>query len=326
MRGKRETSTHLLLASIVTIFGVLLIVVILAMVWEMWMIPVILVGNTLVWCLHIGKSSTDTFYENLCSGLLMVGFFFVGVHKGILYDIPAVACILVLIFSMFDKKRLLYLLNALYVLDLLYQGFFLRTITKDMDAQEFIRLGLGAAVVAGATAIARYRINRRQQSRKWYDKTLEELETAGRQNAEFLSNVSHEFRTPINMVLGISEVTLEKDISPEIREDIHSIQMAGKRLSNQINNILDYTEIVEGTLIPAKESYMITSILNDIITMTAMQNNRQHLEMVFDIDPRMPSVLIGDAEKISHVLKILLENSIKFTEEGGIDVRIDFRT
>ena len=71
---------------------------------------------------------------------------------------------------------------------------------------------------------------------------------------------------------------------------------------------------------------MITSILNDIITMTAMQNNRQHLEMVFDIDPRMPSVLIGDAEKISHVLKILLENSIKFTEEGGIDVRIDFRT
>ncbi len=326
MRTKIQTSIHLLLASIVTIFGIFLILIIFAMSWEPWMVPIIVIGNSVIWCLHITRSGTDAFYENLCVSLLMIGFFFFGVHKDILYDIPAVACILVLIFSMFDKKRLLYLLNALYVLDLLYQGFFLRTITKDMDAQEFIRLGLGAAVVAGATAIARYRINRRQQSRKWYDKTLEELETAGRQNAEFLSNVSHEFRTPINMVLGISEVTLEKDISPEIREDIHSIQMAGKRLSNQINNILDYTEIVEGTLIPAKESYMITSILNDIITMTAMQNNRQHLEMVFDIDPRMPSVLIGDAEKISHVLKILLENSIKFTEEGGIDVRIDFRT
>lgn len=326
MRTKIQTSIHLLLASIVTIFGIFLILIIFAMSWEPWMVPIIVIGNSVIWCLHITRSGTDAFYENLCVSLLMIGFFFFGVHKGILYDIPAVACILVLIFSMFDKKRLLYLLNALYVLDLLYQGFFLRTITKDMDAQEFIRLGLGAAVAAGATAIARYRINRRQQSRKWYDKTLEELETAGRQNAEFLSNVSHEFRTPINMVLGISEVTLEKDISPEIREDIHSIQMAGKRLSNQINNILDYTEIVKGTLIPAKESYMITSILNDIITMTAMQNNRQHLEMVFDIDPRMPSVLIGDAEKISHVLKILLENSIKFTEEGGIDVRIDFRT
>ena len=50
-----------------------------------------------------------------------------------------------------------------------------------------------------------------------------------------------------------------------------SIQLAGKRLSNQINNMLDYTEIVEGTLIPAKEPYMITSVLNDIITMTAVQ-------------------------------------------------------
>ena len=62
------------------------------------------------------------------------------------------------------------------------------------------------------------------------------------------------------MVLGISEVILEKNISPEVREDMHSIQLAGKRLSNQINNMLDYTEIVEGTLTPAREAYMITSV------------------------------------------------------------------
>jgi len=110
------------------------------------------------------------------------------------------------------------------------------------------------------------------------------------------------------MVLGISEVILEKDISPAVRADIESIKLAGKRLSNQINNMLDYTEIVEGTLTAAKEEYMITSVLNDVITMVAMQSSRHQLEMVFDIDPRVPSVLIGDAEKISHVLKILLEN------------------
>ena len=106
---------------------------------------------------------------------------------------------------------------------------------------------------------------------------------------------------------------------------MHSIQLAGKRLSNQINNMLDYTEIVEGTLTPAREAYMITSVLNDVITMAAMQNSRHQLEMVFDIDPQMPSILIGDAEKISHVLKILMENSIKFTEEGGINLCVGFR-
>ena len=137
-----------------------------------------------------------------------------------------------------------------------------------MVSNNMVRLGLGAMVVLGSMAIAMYRINRRRQSRKRHEHALAQLETSGQQNAEFLSNVSHELRTPINMVLGISEVILEKDISPEVREDMLSIQLAGKRLSNQINNMLDYTEIVEGTLIPAKEPYMITSVLNDIITMT----------------------------------------------------------
>lgn len=325
MRGKGETSTHLLLASIVTIFGVLLILVIMAMSWEAWMIPIILVGNALVWCLHIGKSGSDTFYENLCSALLMIGFFFFGVHEITLFDVPAVACMMVLVFSMFDKKRLLYMTAGSYILVLLYHFFVLRTISHSMGIQNILRLGIGAAVVAGALLIAKYRIKRRKEARKRYDSTFAKLEKAGRQNADFLSNVSHELRTPINMVMGISEVILEKDVSPEIQSEVQSIQMAGKRLSNQINNMLDYTEIVEGTLVPTQSPYMITSMVNDVITMTAMQSCRQQLEIVFDINPNIPAVLIGDVEKIAHVLKILLENSIKFTEEGGVNVRIGYR-
>lgn len=214
-----------------------------------------------------------------------------------MFDMSAVACMLVLIFSMFDRKRLLYMMIVLYLFSLLYHFLLLHTISLDMGYQNMVRLGIGGVIVFGATAIARYRISRRNSARKHYDNTLAQLEKAGRQNADFMSNVSHELRTPINMVIGISEVTLEKNISPEILEDIRSIQMAGKRLSNQINNILDYTEIVEGTLTAAKEEYMITSLLNDVITTIAMQNSRQQLEIVFDMNPRMPTVLIGDAEK-----------------------------
>ena len=325
MRTEEQTSVHLLLASIVTVFGVILILTTIAMSWEFWMVPIIVIGSSIVWYLHIGRAGSNVFYENLCIGLLMVGFFFFGVHKIVLFDISAVACMLVLIFSMFDKKQLLYMMVGLYMLALFYHLLLLHTITYSMGYHNMIRLGIGVVVVLGAAAIARYRINRRNAARKKYDSTLAQLETAGRQNADFMSNVSHELRTPINMVIGISEVALEKELSPEIREDIQSIQMAGKRLSNQINNILDYTEIVEGTLTAAREAYMITSLLNDVITTTAMQNSRHQLEMVFDMNPKIPAVLIGDAEKISHVLKILLENSIKFTEEGGIDICIEFR-
>lgn len=232
---------------------------------------------------------------------------------------------MILIFSMFDRKRLLYMTAVLYILALLYHFLFLHTIGDNMGNEEFIRLLLGIAVMAGSAGIARYRINRRNVNRKQYDAAFTQLETAGRQNAIFLSNVSHELRTPINMVIGISEVALEKAVSPEVRDDIRSIQRAGKRMASQINNMIDYTEIVEGTLTPTREHYRITSVLNDVLTMMAMQSSQEHLELVFDINPKIPSLLIGDPEKISHVLKILLENSIKFTEEGGINVCIEFR-
>lgn len=325
MRGNGQTGQHLLLAGVVTVFSVILIMLTIVMSWELWMVPLIMLSNFSVWFLHIGRLGSGIFYESLCAGLLMIEFFFFGVHRSSLFDMPAVACVMVLVLFMLDKKRMLYIVGILYVLGLLYHYLVLRTITYNMETQDLLRLGIGGAVTGGSVLLARYWINRRREQRRSYESAFAELETAGRQNAVFLSNVSHELRTPINMVIGISEVTLGKDISPEIRSNMQSIQLAGKRLSNQINNMLDYTEIVEGTLTSSKEEYMITSVLNDVITMTAMQGSSHQLEMVFDIDPNVPAVLIGDAEKISHVLKILVENALKFTEEGGINVCIGYR-
>ena len=185
MRAKEQTSIHLLLASIVTIFGVMLILITIAMSWEPWMIPVIVIGNSLVWILHIGRMGADTFYECLCSCLLLIGFFFFGVHNIILYDIPAVACMLLLVFSMFNKKRLIYMTIGLYILELLYHFFILHTIVHLMSMQNLARLGFGAMIVAAAASIAIYRINRRQEDQKTQAGILADLETSGRQNAEF---------------------------------------------------------------------------------------------------------------------------------------------
>ncbi|WP_322173302.1 hybrid sensor histidine kinase/response regulator [Acutalibacter caecimuris] len=325
MRREEQTSKHLLLAVIVTIFSSILNLVTVALGWELWIIPLAAAGCFCVWFLHIGRVGSDTLYETLCAGLLLVEFFFFSVHETSLFDIPAMAGILVFSLFMLNKKWILHVTVALYAVALLYHIFVLQTVSSAMKPQDMLRLGLGAVVIIGGTALARYWINRRTAQRKWYENIFAELRTLKKQNAVFLSNVSHELRTPINMVIGLSEVALGKDPAPEIRSDISSIKLAGTRLSSQISNMMDYTEIVAGTLTPAKEEYMITSVLNDVITSTALQSNRQHLELVFDINPKVPAVLVGDAEKISHVLKILVENSIKFTEEGGVNVRIGYR-
>ena len=192
MKADKQTSKHLLLASVITVFSVILVLVTVVMFWELWMIPLIIAGTVGVWFLHIGRVGSETLYENLCAGIILVEFLFFGVHSVSLYDIPAVACIVIFIFSMLDRKRLLYMTAALYILGLLYHFFFLRTVSYYTQPQDWMRLFLGAVVVVGATEIARYRINRRQAEQQRHDRVLAQLETAGRQNVIFLSNVSHE--------------------------------------------------------------------------------------------------------------------------------------
>ncbi len=325
MRAEEQTGKHLLLAVLTTVFSSILCIVTVLTAWELWIIPLMVAGCFSVWFLHIARIGPDTLYESLCSGLLLFEFFFFSVHEASLFDIPAIAGIMVFSLFILNKKWILHVTVALYALAILYHAFVLHTISPSLSFHDILRLVLGAVIVLGGTSLARYWISRRTAQHKWYENIFAELRTVERQNAVFLSNVSHELRTPINMVIGISEVALGKELNSDIRSDVTSINMAGKRLSSQISNMMDYTEIVTGTLTPAKEEYMITSVLNDVITSTALQSNRQHLELVFDIDPKVPAVLIGDAEKISHVLKILVENSIKFTEEGGVNVRIGYR-
>ena len=239
MKAGEQTSMHLLLAVITTVSSGILCLSTVVMAWELWTIPLIAASCFSVWFLHIAKLGSDTFYENLYAGLLLLEFFFFGVHESSLFDVPAVACIIILALFMLNKTWVLYVLEALYALILLYHVFILRTISTQIAFQEGFRLGLGAMVTFGGVMLARYWIKQRSAQRKWYNHVFTELETVGKQNAVFLSNVSHELRTPINMVIGISEVALGKELSPDIRTDMSSIKLAGKRLSNQINNMMD---------------------------------------------------------------------------------------
>lgn len=317
---------HLIMATVISIFGLLLIFITCVLSWELWTLPLIIIGMVMVWALHIGKFVSEKLYEAFCVGLILIEFFYYGAHATSLFDMPIVVCIVLFMLSTLNNKLILHLLASMYVLALLYQCIFLHTIRLDMPVIDFARLGLGIIGTASALLLARYTINQRKTEMRQIRELAIQLENARQQNADFLSNISHELRTPINMVTGISAVALNKQLSPELQEDLQSIQLAGKRLAGQINDILDYTEIVSNTLVSVDEQYMVPSVLNDVISMLAVQNKKNHLEIVYDIDVRIPYMLKGDSEKLCRVLKILLDNAIKFTAEGGIYMYIGFRT
>jgi len=320
-----QTGIHLLMAGIVSVFGILLIFITLVMQWELWTVPLVVMGILAIWVIHVGRLGTDAFYEYLCTGVMTIGFFYYGVHAAVLLDVPVIVCILFFMLSLLNRKSLLYLVGAMYVVVLFYHLIFLGTVMVDAGIQNLARLGLGLAGTAGALLLSNTVIDRRRVEQESIREISDQLETAKQRNADFLSNLSHELRTPINMVTGISEVALEKEMSSELRESIQSIRMAGKRLAGQINDILDYTEIFGNTLVVTNDNYMPVSVINDIVTTMIMQNGGHDLELVYDLDATLPAVLVGDAEKISRVIRILLQNAIKFTQKGGVYVQIGFR-
>ena len=186
MRAGEQTSRHLLLAVITTVFSGMLGLVTVVMAWELWTIPLMAAGCFSVWLLHIAKTGSGVFYENLCAGFVLLEFFFFGVHESSLYDIPAVACIIILALFSLNKKWVVYALESLYALALLYHIFILHTISYDTKFQDGIRLGLGIAVTFCGAALAGYWIKQRSIQRKWYDHMFADLEASGKQNAVFL--------------------------------------------------------------------------------------------------------------------------------------------
>lgn len=319
---KRKTNVHLILAILVSVFSVMLIVVACTLSWEMWMIPLIVVGMMVVWGLRIVPLLKEDAYEYLCTGIILFVLFFYGVHESSLYDMPITMGVFIIMISMLNKKFLLYLSAFTYLLALLYQGLFLHTINRNMSSLEFSRLVLDIIGISSEVLLLGYLIDRRKEEHARERELLAQLEYAKQQNADFLSNISHELRTPINVVTGISGMMLGQELSGKQRENVQSVQLAGMRLLEQIKDILDYTEIAEHSLVIVEERYMMSSILSDLI---AAQNKKSNLELVFDMDANMPAVLIGDGEKIYRILKHLLDNAVKFTEEGGVYVHIGFR-
>ena len=128
---------------------------------------------------------------------------------------------------------------------------------------------------------------------------------------DFLANVSHELRTPINAVTGISTVMLQKEEEQEKREQLSSVQMAGKRLFGQIEDILDYTEIDTNKIRLSEENYTPSLVVNDLVSEYWLKEEKQ-TELLFDYDTKIPPVLFGDERKIRKILKHLVDNAMKF--------------
>ena len=138
----------------------------------------------------------------------------------------------------------------------------------------------------------------------------------------FLANMSHEIRTPINAVLGMDTMILRETTEPQIKEYALDIQNAGQSLLSLINDILDLSKIESGKLELIEGEYDFSSLIHDIMNMISMKAENEGLTVHLSIENQLPSRLWGDDVRLRQVLINLMNNAVKYTEQGSVTLSV----
>ncbi len=153
----------------------------------------------------------------------------------------------------------------------------------------------------------------------------EQAEAANRAKTQFLANISHEFRTPMNAIMGFTNLLLEEGQTPEKYELLKMVHESGEILMKLINEVLDLAKIEAGKLELEKSYFAINDLMNEIYRM--FTDKAKESNLVFEVltDSAVPAMVFGDRTRVSEVIFNVLRNAFKFTRRGRITVNCSYK-
>ena len=149
-----------------------------------------------------------------------------------------------------------------------------------------------------------------------------EIKHISKAKDDFLANMSHEIRTPLNGIMGMDEMILRDTKETKIRNYALEIKSAGNTLLSIINDILDLSKIESGNFEIIEDDYELASVLNDVFNMTRLRAQKKDLLFNYNVSEEIPSVLYGDEIRIRQIMLNIINNAIKYTMQGSVDINI----
>ncbi len=151
-------------------------------------------------------------------------------------------------------------------------------------------------------------------------------QAASRSKSAFLANMSHEVRTPMHAIIGLSDLLLNRNLPAACRDDLRQINRSARSLLRLLDDILDLARIESGVLRLEAVSFDLKPVLAQVAELTRLKIHRKSLGYIAVIDPEVPGRLLGDPFRLGQILLNLVNNAIKFTDIGEIQVRVSLRS
>ena len=305
-----------------TIFDVMQIIITFLLGWDKWTLFVVLAALAASWIVHIFSILSEyqrLWFDAFC---IMITYFIYGSHVTSTFDLAIVMATLMISFTMTGIKGLINFGQICYYIVLTYDIVQMIMNDTKFDMVLICRVAMSYSVIAMFAWFAKTIIDKWNQVIESSNTEIEKLTDSTERLNDFLSNVSHELRTPINAVIGLSEICIDKEENPEIKNSLSEIHTAGHKVADQISDILDYSEIDRGNVVNNAEDYMISSVMNDLMN-DLRKFRKNNVELVVDVTPNVPAVMNTDVVKLKKIIKALVSNGIKYTNEGGVYLKID---
>ncbi|HPS62894.1 MAG TPA: response regulator [Bacteroidales bacterium] len=147
-------------------------------------------------------------------------------------------------------------------------------------------------------------------------------EEASEAQKKFLSVMTHELRTPLNAVIGASHLLIRNNPRQDQYEELQILRFSAENLLSLINNILDFTKIESGKVILEKIGFNLHNLVEEIVSAMKIRAKEKNIRLGCQIDPEVPTHVIGDPLRLSQIINNLMGNALKFTERGTIDIRL----
>ena len=179
----------------------------------------------------------------------------------------------------------------------------------------------GDAVVGTITVIED--VSERQARNRALVVAKEAAEAGSKAKAQFLANMSHEIRTPLNAIIGCANLLNDTRLDEDQSDFVSILHTSSESLLGLINDILDYSKIEAGRLELEEQPFSLESCVEEAIDLVAGRATQKGLELLYYIDAGVPDVLIGDQMRVRQILVNLLNNAVKFTEDGEVALVVE---